>query len=190
VESLQAFSLVKKLVYVNHSLSDQLEEPQAGILIQVIHQRNRGYGAGLNPALQEVSDADGLVLVCNPDVVILNHEAFEDFWGLVNDNRSVGLVVPAFVDAQMRPVSSCRKFYSLVSFLLVNDLWLRNRNPKACEGHYPTCSVGSRGHWKLPKAPRRSHGLSRSWNERPSAFRRTVLLVVRRCGLVCTHVAG
>ena len=136
VESLQAVSFVKKLVVVNHSPGDQLEGLYAGFPIQVIHQLNRGYGAGLNRALQEVSDPDGLILLCNLDVVVLNHEAIQDIWRYMNDHPSVELVVPALVDAQLRPIFSCRKFYSLVSLLLVSNPWLRKLMPKVCGDHY------------------------------------------------------
>jgi GT2 family glycosyltransferase len=136
VASLNAVDFVQKLVVVNHSGGKRLEELQARFPIEVIHQRNRGYGAGLNRGLQEVKDPNGLVLLCNPDIVILNPHAIEEVWRYMNDNPSVGLVMPALVDAQTRPIWSCRKFYSLTSLLLVSNPWLRRLIPRLCRDHY------------------------------------------------------
>jgi GT2 family glycosyltransferase len=136
VASLNAVDFVQKLVVVNHSSGERLEELHARFPIQVIHQPNRGYGAGLNRGLQEVKDPNGLVLLCNPDIVILNHQAIEDVWRYMNDNPNVGLVMPALVDGRMRPIWSCRKFYSLTSLLLVSNPWLRGLIPRFCHNHY------------------------------------------------------
>jgi GT2 family glycosyltransferase len=136
VESLSSTGFVEKLVVVSHSPGDRLESLEADFPIQVIHQRNIGYGAGLNRGLQEIRDADGLILLCNPDIVFLNHEQIQSVWRYMNDNSGVGLIIPALVDAQRRPISSCRKFYSLRSLLLVSSPWLRKLAPNFCADHY------------------------------------------------------
>ena len=135
-ESLNPIGFVEKLVVVNHSPGEPLGSLEADFPIQVIHQRNRGYGAGLNRGLQEIKDVDGLILLCNPDIVIVNQEQIRNVWRYVNDNPGVGLVFPALVDAQMSPISSCRKFYSLMSLLLVGNPWIRKLAPNFCADHY------------------------------------------------------
>ena len=144
MESLSLINCVEKLVVVNHSAPEQLTGLQARFPVQVIHQPNRGYGAGLNRGLQEVRDPNGLVLLCNPDIAILNHEAIEDLWSYMNANQSVGLVIPALVDAQMSPIFSCRKFYCLMSLLLVSNSWFRKLMPRICRDHYTVPGVERR----------------------------------------------
>ncbi len=136
VQSLSPLDFVEKLVVVNHSPCERLEGLKGDFPIQVVHEPNRGYGAGLNRGLQEVRDARGLVLLCNPDIAVLNHEAIVDVWHYMNDNPSVGVLIPALVDARLRPISSCRKFYSLKSLLLVRIPWFRKRILNVLGDHY------------------------------------------------------
>lgn len=129
VKSLDSAGCVEQLVVVDHSRSDHLASLEANFPIQIIRQRNRGYGGGLNRGLQEIHDTSGLILLCNPDIVLLNPEAIDAVWRHMNDNPDVGLLVPALVDAQMNHVSSCRRFYSLASLMLVSNPWLRKLIP-------------------------------------------------------------
>jgi GT2 family glycosyltransferase len=136
VESLNSIGCVERLVVVDHSASPYLQTLEADFPIKIIHQPNKGYGAGLNRGLRELRDSQGLILLCNPDIVILTHERIGDVWRYMRDHPDVGLVIPSLVDAHMRPMSSCRKFYSLRSLLLVSNSRLRKLMPIFCEDHY------------------------------------------------------
>lgn len=136
VDSLRPLSFVKRLVVVDHSENRGTIDLKAHFPITVIQEPNKGYGAGMNRGLKEIDDEDSLILLCNPDIVLLNPEKIEEIWRYMQAHDSVGLVAPSLVDAKLHPIRSCRKFYSIRSLMLAAMPWIRRLMPETHRNHW------------------------------------------------------
>ncbi|MBI4963478.1 MAG: glycosyltransferase [Desulfomonile tiedjei] len=136
LQSLRWVDGLKKLIIVDHSGSDRLQELKADFPILVIRQENRGYGAGLNTGLRQLPDQDALVMLCNPDTAILNQEKLADVLDYMIHNPKVGCVIPKLVTRRGKTEPSARKFYTLSSLLWVRTTWVVKKRPEFLQEHY------------------------------------------------------
>jgi GT2 family glycosyltransferase len=136
IESLRPVSFLRRLIIVDHSGTDSLNFPNSNFPILIIREPNRGYGAGLNRGLRQIYDQNALVMLCNPDIEILDRGQLIDTLEYMIDNPNVGCVVPKLVTRQGRPDVSARKFYTLSSLLWVRSPWIVKRRPEFFQEHY------------------------------------------------------
>ena len=146
IRSLRSVNIVKKLIIVDHSGSDSLNSINSDFPMLVIRQPNRGYGAGLNRGLRQIPDQDAVVMLCNPDIEILDRDQVIDTLEYMIDNPNVGCVIPKLVTRQGRPDISARKFYTLSSLLWVRSPWIVKRRPEFLQKHYYTEEQGVGSH--------------------------------------------
>ncbi|WP_052316045.1 glycosyltransferase [Desulfomonile tiedjei] len=135
IVSLEPFKYLKKLIIVNHSSPESVGNPVASFPIQIIHQENKGYGAGLNRGLEEISEPNAITLLCNPDVTIINPEAMLEAIEYLTQNPEVSCLIPTLVDPRFRPTYSCRKFYTLKTLIASRMPWFKNRPPEFLKQH-------------------------------------------------------
>jgi GT2 family glycosyltransferase len=136
IDSLRGAEIVMKLIIVNHSTQESLEGLEADFPIQIIGQKNRGYGAGLNRGVKEITDDQALVLLCNPDIIILNPKAIREACQYMSEHPKIGALFPALVDYKLRRIRSCRKFYNLRTLCGIQMPWWRKTTPEFLQGHY------------------------------------------------------
>ncbi len=136
VESLAHVPEVTRLIVVDHSHELCDDSLVAEFPIQIIHQENKGYGAGLNRGLREIRDTDALVLLCNPDIRVLTPERFGHVAQYMNSHPKIGALSPRILIQDGATVSSCRQFYNLSTILAVRCNWLVRKKPKFIEEHY------------------------------------------------------
>jgi GT2 family glycosyltransferase len=115
--SIEPLAFVRKVIIVNHSPQEKLENLKAAFPLQVIEQKNAGYGAGLNRGLREVAEGDAIVLLCNPDVSLLTPPQLEEALRYLVAHPRVGCLIPRTVDEELNSLHSCRTFYTWRSLL-------------------------------------------------------------------------
>ena len=133
--SLRSIPFLKKLILVNHSPSEGLGDLIADFPIKIINQENKGYGAGLNRGMREVCDKNSIVLLCNPDIMVVNPEAIAELIHHMNSNSQIACVLPSMVDSECQPIPSCRKFHTLQILLASGLSWLRRGKAKFWRPH-------------------------------------------------------
>lgn len=136
VKSIQEVDELEKVIVVDHSGELNYQSFDTPIPVQLIKQSNRGYGAGLNRGLKEIQASDALVLVCNPDVRVLTPELFKNVARYMKSNPKIGALSPRILSKDGDTVSSCRKFYNLLTVLTVRFKWLKRLCPQFIEEHY------------------------------------------------------
>lgn len=135
-DSLRPMNHLKELIIVNHSGPESIGDLEAPFPIRIINSKNRGYGAGLNRGLQEISDPAAFTLVCNPDVTIVNPEGVQDALDYLVKNSTVACLIPTLVNQRFRPTYSCRQFYTMKTLLAVRVPWLRKNPPTFLKEHF------------------------------------------------------
>lgn len=115
--SLKQLEFIDNFIIVNHSPEDRLDGLEAPFPIRIIHQKNRGYGAGLNRGLREITEANSIALLCNPDVALINPEAMAEALAYLAAHPAVGCLIPWSVDQDGKSMHPCRTFYSLKTLL-------------------------------------------------------------------------
>jgi len=136
IGSLRPIPFKKKLIIVNHSPWECLDDLAVDFQVQIINQENKGYGAGLNRGLREVRDMGAIALLCNPDITILNPDAIKDVIDYMNAHPRVACVMPSLVDREFQPTRSCREFYTFKTLLASRLPMVRNGNPKWLREHF------------------------------------------------------
>ncbi len=117
VASLEPLTLVQRLIIVNHSPEERLEGLRASFPIQVIEQRNAGYGAGLNRGLKEITTGDAVALLCNPDIILMTPREVSEALRYMLAHPRVGCLIPRSVDPELNSLHACRTFYTWKSLL-------------------------------------------------------------------------
>jgi GT2 family glycosyltransferase len=117
IASLEGLGFIGKIIVVNHSPDENLELLKGSFIIQVISQKNMGYGAGLNRGLQEVTEENAIVLLCNPDISLVTPTEVEGALKYMVANPRIGCLIPLSVDNDYRSLSPCRTFFSWKSIL-------------------------------------------------------------------------
>lgn len=112
VASLSVAKGFEELVIVNHDPNEFLGELAADDRIRVVEAPNRGYGAGLNRGAREMKGWDGVILVCNPDITILQPDAISEAVRYLLGHPDVACLVPAIFDPAGERRVSCRQFYT------------------------------------------------------------------------------
>ncbi|MBI5248393.1 MAG: hypothetical protein HY912_02765 [Desulfomonile tiedjei] len=134
--SLVSMKYLKELIIVNHSGPESIGRLDAPFPIRIIHQKNLGYGAGINRGLLEISEPAAVTLACNPDITIVNPEVMREAIAYLIQNTTVACLFPTLVDLKFLPVHSCRQFYTLKTLLAVRIPWLRNNPPNFLREHF------------------------------------------------------
>ncbi len=127
IESLEPIRFLKKLIIVNHS--EALNIPQSRIPVQVVSQRNMGYGAGLNRGLRQIPEPDAIALLCNPDTAISDPDELLQAITYLRENPGIGCLVPRLVNGESRPVPCWRSFYSIGSLAAARIDFLERWHP-------------------------------------------------------------
>jgi len=135
VSSLSSLNFVTKLIIINHSPEENLEIFSAPFPVQIINQKNGGYAYGLNRGLQEVDREDAIVLLCNPDIVLLSHEEVEKALIYMNVQNNIGLLIPQLAREDLTSYNPCRKFYSIKTLLVSRIGIFRKWFPQAYREH-------------------------------------------------------
>jgi GT2 family glycosyltransferase len=136
IGSLRPIPLQKKLIIVNHSPWECLDDLAVDFEVQIINQENKGYGAGLNRGLREIRDMGAIALLCNPDITILNPDAIKDVIDYMNARPRVACVLPSLVDRDYQPIRSCREFYSFKTLVASRLPMVRSGNSKLLREHF------------------------------------------------------
>jgi GT2 family glycosyltransferase len=136
VSSLGSCDILKKMIIVDHSGSDSLNGIEADFPILVIRQPNKGYGAGINRGLKQVPDKNALVLVCNPDIAILDWGKVAEAMNYMVQNPQVGCLIPSLLTRDGKPLPAVRKFYRPRDLLAVRNPWVKKIYPQILEKHY------------------------------------------------------
>jgi GT2 family glycosyltransferase len=111
--SLNGTDLITELVIVDHSSSNgPVGRLAARFPVTVIPQRNGGYGAGLNRGLRHLSSGSDIVMVCNPDIELLDGDELAEAAGYIREWSRVGCVIPGMVRPDGTPIHSARKFFT------------------------------------------------------------------------------
>jgi len=125
VASLEPLTFVQRLIIVNHSPEERLEGLKASFPLQVIEQRNTGYGAGLNRGLKEIPEKEAMALLCNPDITLMTPREVAEALRYMLTHPRVGCLIPRSVDAELNSLHSCRTFYTWKSLLASRIPFLR-----------------------------------------------------------------
>lgn len=136
IASLTPLQYLRKMIIVDHSQSDELQDLQSDFPIQIIRQRNKGYGAGLNLGLGEIKDPHATVLLCNPDVALLSPRRLEQALDYMNLHPEIGCLLPKLVNGKMESTHSARRFYTVKTVLAVRLPWLSKNPPEFLREHY------------------------------------------------------
>ncbi len=144
IGALDGTRSVKKLIIVNHS-NDDLSDLNADFPILIIHQHNRGYGAGINRGMAAIQDSAAVALMCNPDLRVLTPGKLPQLVEFLQTNPNVGLLAPAFVDGNNNRIASCRNFYNWLTLFGVRISSYFKVSPRFVADHYCGESVNSNG---------------------------------------------
>jgi GT2 family glycosyltransferase len=136
IASLRPIPFLKRLIIVNHSPWERLDDLEADFPIQIINQANKGYGAGLNRGLREVLGIDAIALLCNPDITVMNPEAIKEVIDYMLAHPRIACVLPSLVDKDLQPTRSCREFYTFKTLLASRIPVLCNRNSELLGRHF------------------------------------------------------
>lgn len=128
IQSLSPVDIIEKLIIVNHSESEGFPNVSAPFPVDVVVQRNRGYGAGINRGFTHIDHKDAVVLVCNPDIELMTPETVSDAVRYIQDNPRVACLAPSQINSQSQPIFSCRRFYSLKT-IVVSRIGHMRENP-------------------------------------------------------------
>ena len=112
VSSLAPLPFLKKLIIVNHSPQESLTELAAPFPLQIIDQKNAGYGAGLNRGLQEIGEKNAVALLCNPDLVLATPTRVAEALAFMAARPEVGCLIPRSADFSGQFLHACQTFYS------------------------------------------------------------------------------
>jgi GT2 family glycosyltransferase len=142
IQSFSEVSHVTKFWVMDHSGIETLVPTAAPFPIEVVKQHNRGYAAGLNTGIRRVEDPAALVLMCNPDVTIVNPDGIERAMRVFDQDERLGLLLPPLEFPDSTPILSCQRFYSLRTLLFALLARLAIPVPQFVESRlYPTDSV-------------------------------------------------
>ena len=103
IKSLRSVNIIKKLIIVDHSGSDSLNSINSDFPIWSFHSQTEDMAAGLNRGLRQIPDQNALVMLCNPDIEILDLDQVIDTLEYMKDNPNVGCVIPKLVTWQRIP---------------------------------------------------------------------------------------
>jgi GT2 family glycosyltransferase len=135
ISSLSSLTFVNKLIVVNHSPDETLENLSAPFPIHIINQNNRGYAYGLNRGLREVHSKNAIILLCNPDIFLLTPKELERALIYMHNHTKVGILVPQLVGNEKKSLFSYRTFYSIKTLLISRIGTLHNVFSKAYQEH-------------------------------------------------------
>jgi GT2 family glycosyltransferase len=135
IKSLRSIIFLEKMIIVNHSSYEDLDDLQADFDIHIINQINKGYGAGLNRGLREVVEDDAVALLCNPDISLLNPQAIPEALSYMTDHPQVACLIPQLVNYELKPNHACRQFYTLKTLLAARIPWVYNRSLQFMRNH-------------------------------------------------------
>ena len=136
IQSLSPVDIIEKLIIVNHSESEGFPNVSAPFPVDVVVQRNRGYGAGLNRGLRHVDHTYAVVLVCNPDIELKTPETVSDAVRYIQDNPRVACLAPCLVNSQSGPIWSSRRFHTPMSIVASRIRYLRENPTKFRRDHF------------------------------------------------------
>ncbi|MDD4871112.1 MAG: glycosyltransferase [Kiritimatiellae bacterium] len=102
----------EELIIVNHDPGESFDDLGKDWPVRVINEANNGYGAGLNRGLREMNGWKGMVLLCNPDVIILNPDVIREAVDYLAEHPEVACLLPALYDSNSVCRMSCRQFYT------------------------------------------------------------------------------
>jgi len=98
ISSLAPLPFLKKMIIVNHSPEEILEDITAPFPLQIILQENAGYGAGLNRGLREIREKNAVALLCNPDLVLATPAKIAGALAYMAAHPGVGCLIPKSID--------------------------------------------------------------------------------------------
>ncbi len=119
IASLAALPFLKRLIIVNHSPEESLAALSAPFPLQVINQKNAGYGAGLNRGLREIGEKNAVALLCNPDLALATPAKVAEALAYMAAQPRVGCLIPRSVTFEGQPILACREFYTWKTLLAV-----------------------------------------------------------------------
>jgi GT2 family glycosyltransferase len=136
IDSFRSTDILRKLIIVDHSRSESLKAIKADFPILVIQEPNIGYGGGLNAGLRQIPEQDALVLLCNPDIAILNSGEVLGALEYMTQHPNVGCLIPKLLsrDGQFQP--AVRRFYTLKILCAVRNPWVQKRFPEVFKWYY------------------------------------------------------
>lgn len=117
IASLAPLPFLHRLIIVNHSPEENLAALSAPFPLQVINQKNAGYGAGLNRGLREIGEQNAVALLCNPDLVLATPAKVAEALAYLAAQPRVGCLIPRSVTFEGQPILACREFYTWKSLL-------------------------------------------------------------------------
>lgn len=135
IRSISPLIFLDKLIIINHSSYEELDDLQAEFDIHIINQGNKGYGSGLNRGLREVVKDNAVALLCNPDISLLNPQAIPGALRYMTDHPRVACLIPQLVNYELKPNHACRQFYTLKTLLAARIPWVYNRSPQFLRNH-------------------------------------------------------
>lgn len=136
IRSFDSVRLPIQFIVVDHSDSQELQYLKSPFSIRVIRQTNKGYGAGLNRGMAEVTDAWDVALLCNPDVELLDPHPLVTAIDYLIGNPNIGCLAPQLVDMNQNTIANSRRFYSPLDVLSVRIPWLRRDPPEFLRRHF------------------------------------------------------
>jgi len=117
IASLAPLPFIKRLIIVNHSPEDSLSALTAPFPLQVINQKNAGYGAGLNRGLREIGEKNAIALLGNPDLALATPAQVAEALAFMTGHPRVGCLIPRSVTFEGQPILACRTFYTWKTLL-------------------------------------------------------------------------
>jgi glycosyltransferase len=125
--SLINVSALKELIVVDHSGTLVRDALPKAVPTRVVSQPNRGFGAGINAGMSHIPYRDGVVLICNPDIEILNPDQLPEVIKKFKENPRLAAVAPSIINSSFQLTHSCRRFYSWGSAFLARLPYFRNQ---------------------------------------------------------------
>ncbi|MFH0824252.1 MAG: glycosyltransferase [Pseudomonadota bacterium] len=136
LESLRTLGYLTRVIIVDHSDPSPLDGDNYPFPIERVRAENRGYGAGLNRGLNMVGDPNGVALLCNPDVRVLDPDGLGEAIRYLLSEPRIGCLLPRLINAERKPIYSVRKFYDLWSLAASRIPLLRNNPRRFMRDHF------------------------------------------------------
>lgn len=117
ISSLAPLPFLKKLIIVNNSPEESLADLTAPFPLQIINQKNAGFGAGLNRGLEEIKEKEAVALLCNPDIILATPAKVPEALAYLAAHPRVGCLIPKSVNFEGKFLDPVRTFYTWKTLL-------------------------------------------------------------------------